>query len=153
VRVKNFLIGSVVLSAIVLLACQPFAGSSASGAADKTSPSATRLVGIWMIEQIGERNVIDDNRLRIQFTDTGKVNGHSSCNRFFGEYVYAENKLDIKPLGSTRMMCLPTLMEQEQRLLEQLQGASQARIEGNYLILADEGGAVAIRASREAAEQ
>lgn len=150
---KNFLIGGVLLSAVVLLACQPFAGSEASGAGDKTSPTATQLVGIWMIEQIGERDVIDDNRLRIQFTDTGKINGHSSCNRFFGEYVHTESELDIKPLGSTRMMCLPTLMEQEQRLLEQLQGARQAQIEGDYLILKDEDGAVAIRASREAAEQ
>lgn len=150
---KNFLIGGVLLSAVVLLACQPFAGSEASGATDKTSPAATHLVGIWMIEQIGERDVIDDNRLRIQFTDTGKINGHSSCNRFFGEYVHTESELDIKPLGSTRMMCLPTLMEQEQRLLEQLQGARQAQIEGDYLILKDEDGAVAIRASREAAEQ
>jgi heat shock protein HslJ len=142
--VKNFFIGSVLLSAIVLLACQPFAGSDA--------PDSANQLGSPPAPFSGERDVIDDNKLRIQFTDAGKINGHSSCNRFFGEYSYAEGNLDIKPLGSTRMMCLPTLMEQEQRLLEQLQGARGVRIEGNYLILENQDGGVAIRASRQTEE-
>lgn len=149
---KNFFIGSVLLSAVVLLACQPFAGSDAPDSANQLGSPPAHFSGVWMIEQIGERDVIDDNKLRIQFTDAGKINGHSSCNRFFGEYSYAEGNLGIKPLGSTRMMCLPTLMEQEQRLLEQLQGARGVRIEGDYLILENQDGGVAIRASRQTEE-
>jgi heat shock protein HslJ len=81
--------------------------------------------------------------------EDGAINGNASCNRFFGQYTYSNTVLVIGALGSTKMMCLPSLMEQEQRLLEHLLNATQVRLENGLLILQDGSGASLITASRE----
>ena len=117
--------------------------------------AATRkeLSGIWYIEYIGDRPVIDRSPARIQFTEDGAINGNASCNRFFGSYIYAGEQLQIpENLGATKMMCLPALMEQEQRLFQHLPNATRAGLLNGLLILRDDQGNQVIRASRDESE-
>lgn len=143
---KNLIAGLLVLSAIILVACSPMVTSQ-----DKVKhPVAdSALIGVWVVEFIGERPVVDRSPARIQFSGDGAIAGNASCNRFFGKYTYTKQALAIDPLGSTRMMCLPALMEQEQRLLEQLPTATTASIENGLLILRDSADQRVIQASRE----
>lgn len=55
--------------------------------------AATRkeLSGIWYIEYIGDRPVIDRSPARIQFTEDGAINGNASCNRFLAPILMPVN--------------------------------------------------------------
>jgi heat shock protein HslJ len=143
---KNVISSLLILSAIILVACAPMVTSQ-----DSVSPPAdnSALLDVWVVEYIGDRPVVDRSPARIQFSDDGAIAGNASCNRFFGKYRYTNQTLAIDPLGSTRMMCLPALMEQEQRLLEQLPKATRVTIENGLLILRDDTGQLVIQASRE----
>ena len=117
----------------------------------KSPPAGSaELVGIWYVESIGKRPVLDYSPARLQFTDDGAVNGNASCNRFSGTYTYADKQLVIpQSLAATKMLCLPALMEQEQRFLAILPNAASAALENDLLTLRDAQGNRVIRASRE----
>lgn len=115
---------------IVRFASNPVAGNAAS---DPTSLPAYRavadylmaqqvtpaLVGReWMIEDIGGKGVIDNSPASLLFLPDGRLAGNAGCNRLIASYQQDGQTLRLSPAGTTRMMCPPALMEQEQRLLE-----------------------------------
>lgn len=68
----------------------------------------------------------------------GRVSGSSGCNKLMGNYTHrAPNELHIGPLDSTRMACLPNMMEQEAALVAVFERASRYRITGGTLVLMD----------------
>lgn len=160
---KSYSFYALMLSALILLsACQQTgkapressdtAKQPPSSGASPTYPAATiaEITGTWYIEYIGDRPVVDRSPARMQFTESGEINGNASCNRFFSEYTYVNDRLNIPvDIGATKMMCLPALMEQEQRLLERLPSAVKANLINGLLILRDARGNQVIRASRD----
>ena len=56
----------------------------------------------------------------VQFRSDGKVGGHSGCNRFTGTYTQKDDALKMGPLATTRMACLPEVMERERQFLTML---------------------------------
>lgn len=142
---KNFLISSLVIFTVILVACQPMATPGKA----ESSPRQQLLEGVWVVEHIGDFPVVTGSPARLQFMEDGAINGNASCNRFFGQYTYSNTVLVVGALGATKMMCLPSLMEQEQRLLERLPNATQVRLENDLLILQDASGTSLITASRE----
>jgi heat shock protein HslJ len=50
----------------------------------------------------------------------GRAYGNGGCNHWFAAYSLSGDQLSFSEIGSTRKMCPPPLMEQEQRFLEQL---------------------------------
>lgn len=59
----------------------------------------------------------------LTFTD-GRVGGSTGCNNLSGTYQAGnDNSLQIGQLATTKKMC-PSLMQQERRILELLQGAT-----------------------------
>lgn len=75
----------------------------------------------YQVEWIGERPLIDRSHLSITFGADGRAYGSAGCNHWFAGYRLAERKLSFDSIGSTRKLCAPALMEQEQRFLEALQ--------------------------------
>lgn len=158
---KSFISYLALSSFLFLIACQQTDNRAADVPADskekfpaviaRDAPAALKaLQGTWYIEYIGDRPVIDHSPARIQFAVDGLLNGNASCNRFFGNYTYVDKQLKIPAsLGATKMMCLPALMEQEQRLFEQLPMAHWASVENGLLILRDNQGKQVIKASRD----
>ncbi|WP_310448195.1 YbaY family lipoprotein [Thiobacillus sp.] len=66
----------------------------------------------------------------------GRVSGSSGCNKLMGTYTQqAPNGLRIGPLASTRMACLPALVDQETALTAALARATGYRIDGKALDL------------------
>ncbi len=157
---KFFTLSILIISALLTTACQQAGKPSRETRTDSTETSAARathdamtaeeLAGVWYVEYIGDRPVIDRSPARIQFTEDGAINGNASCNRFFGSYTYVNEQLDIPTnLGATKMMCLPALMEQEQRLLQHLPKAARASLSNGLLILRDADGNQVISAARD----
>ncbi len=81
---------------------------------------ANLLIGEWQVEDINQQGIIDSSHVTLNFTADGKVNGSSSCNRYFAEYKLTGESLSFSNAGSTRMACPTALMNQEQRFLKTL---------------------------------
>lgn len=74
----------------------------------------------YRVEWIGERPLIDRSHLTVTFAADGRAHGHAGCNHWFAGYTLKGDALSFEPAGSTRKMCAPALMEQEQRFLAAL---------------------------------
>lgn len=72
----------------------------------------------YRVEWIGERPLIDYSHLSVTFASDGRAHGHAGCNHWFAGYELEGNTLSFAPAGSTRKLCAPALMEQEQRFLD-----------------------------------
>lgn len=77
--------------------------------------------GEWVVEDINAAGIIDRSRVSVTFGPDGRVNGRASCNNFMGEYRLTGESLTIEAPATTRKMCAPAQMEQEQRVLHNLQ--------------------------------
>lgn len=74
----------------------------------------------YRVEWIGERPLIDRSHLTITLGEDGRAYGSAGCNHWFASYQRDGDTLRFEQPGSTRKMCPPALMEQEQRFLEAL---------------------------------
>ena len=74
----------------------------------------------YQVEWIGERPLIDRSHLTVTFAADGRAHGHAGCNHWFAGYTLKDDTVRFDPPGSTRKMCAPSLMEQEQRFLAAL---------------------------------
>ncbi|MEK1906874.1 MAG: META domain-containing protein [Pseudomonas sp.] len=74
----------------------------------------------YQVEWIGERPLIDNSHLTITLGEDGRAYGNAGCNHWFASYTREDDKLVFGAAGSTRKMCAPALMEQEQRFLAAL---------------------------------
>lgn len=74
----------------------------------------------YQVEWIGESPLIDRSHLTVTFAADGRAHGHAGCNHWFAGYTLKDDTVRFEPPGSTRKMCAPSLMEQEQRFLAAL---------------------------------
>lgn len=74
----------------------------------------------YVLEWIGERPLIDNSHLTMTLGNDGRAYGNAGCNHWFASYQLQGETLSFGPVGSTRKMCAPALMEQEHRFLEAL---------------------------------
>jgi len=63
------------------------------------------------------------------------LSGFAGCNGLRGRYTQRGTQLALSALASTRKVCSPPLMQQEQRFIELLGSADAYRIEGQTLSL------------------
>jgi heat shock protein HslJ len=106
------------------------------------------LGSLWVAEDIGGTGVIDNLQSRLQFVSASQVAGHGGCNSFAGAAVLSADQLSMGPLASTRKMCPPAVMDQENRFLRTLETVRSARVENELLYLQDAGGHTVVRLSR-----
>ena len=71
---------------------------------------------------------------------TGRLSGSSGCNRYFASYTLTGDRLSIGQMGSTRMMCNPERMAQEDRFLQALSAAARCELSNGKLLIAYAGG-------------
>jgi heat shock protein HslJ len=74
----------------------------------------------YQVEWIGERPLIDRSHLTITLGDDNRAYGNAGCNHWFASYSLEGDTLSFGAAGSTRKMCAPALMEQEQHFLDAL---------------------------------
>lgn len=72
----------------------------------------------YVLEWIGERPLIDNSHLTMTLGNDGRAYGNAGCNHWFASYRLEGNSIHFGPVGSTRKLCAPALMEQEHRFLE-----------------------------------
>ena len=74
----------------------------------------------YQVEWIGERPLIDNSHLTITLGADGRAYGSAGCNHWFAAYSLKAQQISFSQAGSTRKMCAPALMEQENRFLNAL---------------------------------
>ncbi|WP_285425136.1 META domain-containing protein [Pseudomonas sp. efr-133-TYG-103a] len=72
----------------------------------------------YVLEWIGERPLIDNSHLTMTLGKDGRAYGNAGCNHWFASYQLDGDAIHFGPVGSTRKLCAPALMEQEHRFLE-----------------------------------
>ena len=112
----------------------------------ESSPVATSLAGTaWIAEDIDGGGVADRVRSTLAFEGDGRVFGSGACNRYFGTVKLSGDRVQLTPLGTTRMACLPAVMDQETRFLAALSATASFRSEGGKLLLLDQAGTTRVR--------
>lgn len=121
-------------------------GNSLSGCGG--DPKHLIMGNEWVVENIGERGVAEKSRATLQFLPDGRIAGMGSCNRYTGSWSLNGETLEIGPLASTRKACEPALMDQEDRLLRQLESTRSfdINLRGQLMIDSDDG--TLLRAAR-----
>lgn len=94
---------------------------SARQAADSIPTPDDLAASAWRPSHIGDMRIDSDSGIYVQFETDGRVTGHAGCNNFFSRYRLDGNKIDIEPIGVTRMSCPPEVMAVESSLVQALQ--------------------------------
>ena len=104
-----------------------------------------QLVGTWLAEDIGGGGVIDDLQSTLEIREDGTYGGMAGCNHFTGTFSLSGTKITFGPAASTRKMCVPAAMTQEQKFLEALGSELSWAVDGSKLVLSKAEGRTAIK--------
>ncbi|WP_297770628.1 META domain-containing protein [uncultured Roseovarius sp.] len=85
------------------------------------SPEDLLTGPVWQVRAIGEPELIEPDRLSLNFIAPGRVAGSTGCNRLVGDYTLTGEGLQFGAMGSTMMACPEPLMEQERRMIDALE--------------------------------
>ncbi len=115
------------------------------------APKAESLLGTeWLLEDLGGTGVLDRVQATLAFPEAGRVAGSGSCNRFTGSgTIGADGAFKVGQLASTRMACVPAVMDQETKYLMGLQSAERIALEGPYLLVFSKGMEKPLRFTRK----
>lgn len=100
-----------------LLATCAIATLSACGSLPSTPLQTAQS---YQVEWIGERPLIDRSMLTLTLLDEQRAAGLAGCNTWSASYQLHGDKLSLQNIATTRKLCAPALMEQEQRFLAAL---------------------------------
>jgi putative lipoprotein len=92
----------------------------------------------WVLEEIDGRAATDRVQSTIRFQGNDRIAGWGGCNRYFANFRSGRNFFKVGPIGSTRRICPPVVMQQEERFFNALQKASSIRMEGDQLVIDSE---------------
>ncbi len=127
------------------------AGCGLESMAVVISPSGVVLLGTtWVatdIDGVAATLVPPD----LVFENDRRFHGSSGCNRYVAE-LNPTPTVRVGQVGTTRMICEPPLMEQEQRFVNTLQFVAVSQVDGDTLQLRDRTGRTRIRFTRANAQ-
>ena len=136
-------IAGIVVVGLLTACTSGYAGTKPSGAdldGTRWVFEANSLIDAW-VEPIGKEP------LTLEFNE-GRVSGFAGCNTFSGAYTQSGDKLEIGPIGSTRMACEGDLGHQGTVVLEALEQVTSFKIDEVLIHMATgEGTAIVYRRS------
>jgi len=112
-------------------------GSVLPAAADENDLLGTA----WLAQEIAGSASADGVRSTLEFAKPGQAGGTTGCNQYFGPVSRQGGGRVFGNLASTRKMCPPAEMDQEQHFLQALSTASRLELAGDgqsLLIYADD---------------
>lgn len=120
------------VAALALAAMTACCGGAADATLEGTTWKLSKMEGIPATAIDGESDAFT---LVFNAADT-MVAGRTNCNRFFGKYEAGEGKLELGPLGMTRMACPD--MEFENAFVQMLDEVDRYEISGTTLKFYDD---------------
>jgi heat shock protein HslJ len=92
----------------------------------------------WVLEEIDGSAAVDRVQSTMRFQGNDRIAGWGGCNRYFANVRSGRNFFKVGPIGSTRRICPPVVMEQEERFFNALQKSRSIRMEGYQLVIDSE---------------
>ncbi|MGD8963272.1 MAG: META domain-containing protein [Desulfobacterales bacterium] len=92
----------------------------------------------WVLEEIDGEAVVDRVQSTLRFQANDRIAGWGGCNRYFTNIRSGRDFIKVGPIGSTRRICPPVVMEQEELFLDALQKSRSIRMEGDQLVIESE---------------
>lgn len=120
---------------------KPEAAPEAISTAESMSLEGTE----WIVVSIDGTPAADDVQSTISFQTEGNASGSAGCNNYFGSWAVEGDSIAFGHVGSTRMMCPPPQMDQEDRFLTALGQAERFEIGDGALLIYSTGQAGPIR--------
>ena len=105
------------------------------------------LLGAWRVDMLDGAAPGKGATATLRFDADGRVSGKAFCNRYGARYQTDGASISFSAAMSTRMMCAPAMMAQEQRFLSLFNGYAQWRVENDTLTLTTDNGLI-VRAKR-----
>ncbi|MGB1271893.1 MAG: META domain-containing protein [Endozoicomonas sp.] len=138
---------------LIMVAGAVLYGCSSTGKLKMVDPAQVEKKSWVFVSMNGEP--VAYARVTLKFSPTtpqqGRVNGRAQCNGYFGGYQVEDNKISFTPMGATRMVCPPPLMEQESEYLGAFSELDSLNIEGSSLVLKNSTGAPVLKYALESA--
>jgi heat shock protein HslJ len=111
-------------------------GSASQGDETETEGAVDDgIEGVWLVEDIEQAGVVDRLRSTLAIDADSRAFGNGGCNRFTGTARIDGAAVSFGPLASTRRMCPPAIMDQEQRFMAALGRVKRWSREGDLLRL------------------
>lgn len=110
-------VGMLVIDGQAYPECSTVAAAPVADPRSEGGPPRDLTVREWVVQSVDGRGVIDNSRSTLTFDSKGQIAGRAGCNRFTGVYQLQGSRLEVKGVATTRMICVPALMEQEARFL------------------------------------
>ena len=79
-------------------------------------------------------------------SNENKISGKTDCNNYFGNYIVTNNKIEIEPLGVTKMYCEDDVMKVESELFKAFRRTMTFNFDNNMLTFFNREGNLIIRA-------
>ncbi len=140
---KRLILIVTLTGSAALSACAPASQNSVA------APLPNLTGTTWLAEDIDGRGVIDNAQSTVEFVAADRIAGRAGCNQFSGNVKLNGTNIQVSPLISTKMACVPALMDQENRFLQALQAARSLKLEETKLLVLDESGATRLRFGRQ----
>lgn len=92
---------------------------------------------LWRITAIGDAELVEQERLSLNFLAPDRLAGSSGCNRVVGSFTLTGEGLQFGTMGSTMMACEEPLMDQERQMLDALEQVTRFDIaeDGTLLLI------------------
>lgn len=106
--------------------------------------------GVWQVTALGDAELVEPERLTLNFLGQGRVAGSGGCNRLVGSFNLTGEGVQFGPMGSTLMACPEPLMEQERTMLDALEQVNRFDIneDGMLTLIGGSNGAVLLEARK-----
>jgi putative lipoprotein len=89
----------------------------------------------WVLEEIDGSASIDRVQSTLRFQGKDRIVGWGGSNRYFATVRSGFKFFEVGPIGSTRRICPPVVMDQEARFFAALQKARSIRMQGANLVI------------------
>lgn len=101
------------------------------------NPSYTLGQNSWKVIGIGTQKEFNKIPWMTFSLSENKVNGHTSCNNFFGKFNLNDNSINFEGIGSTKMMC-PDIATEDLFLKQLLNVSAFEFVDGILHFMADD---------------
>ncbi|MGF1756628.1 META domain-containing protein [Photobacterium sagamiensis] len=118
---------------MIIAACAGINGDSS-----KVATEGDLVNNNWVLTQVDNKAIELPEPFKapnLELTNDMSANGHSGCNRYFGQAELNNGQLRIEKMGMTMMACPAPAMEMEKTLTQTLTDWSEAKISGGELTL------------------
>ncbi|HET9887414.1 MAG TPA: YbaY family lipoprotein [bacterium] len=120
------------------------------GDVDEAQEAGTLVGTSWKLQDLQGKRVLNQVEATLSFPEAGLVAGNATCNSFFGTVQVKGQSMKFGPIGSTKMACADSIMDQETKYLQALHKVEKFTIQEpeHILVLELDGTSDALRFER-----